>query len=82
MELFGNTVIELVRMDMIQGLVKPESSVLYGSDACTGCGKLISFFIWVYSYKKGSYLAAPCIMTTAFIELLKPLSVNTGHGVA
>jgi hypothetical protein len=25
----------------------------------TGCGKLTSFFIWVYSYKKGSYLATP-----------------------
>jgi hypothetical protein len=25
----------------------------------TGCGKLTSFFIWHFIFKKGSYLAAP-----------------------
>jgi hypothetical protein len=30
--------------------------------AYTGCGKLTSFFICIYSYKKGSYLAALCIL--------------------
>jgi hypothetical protein len=28
------------------------------------CGKLTSFLVWVYSYKKGSYLAAPCIFNS------------------
>jgi hypothetical protein len=27
----------------------------------TGCGMLTSFFIWIYPYEKGSYLAVPCI---------------------
>jgi hypothetical protein len=39
----------------------------------TGCGKLTSFFIWIYLCKKGSYLAALCIIM--FIQLLC-LTVN------
>jgi hypothetical protein len=38
--------------------------------ANTGCGKLTSFFIRIYSYKKGSLLAAPCSLCTLAISTL------------